>query len=72
MQKGKKGGKPSFTGLLLHQREIVPIRLHAVPQRHPELRLFGRRHALPSLLDAGERGVRDGVGGGIALLLFLT
>lgn len=52
------------TGLLLLQGQLSPGALHAVSQRHPELGLLLERHALPSLLDVGERRVGDGVGGG--------
>lgn len=49
------------TGLLLLQRQVVPVGLHAVAQRHPQLRLLLRRHRFPPLLDPGKRRVRDGV-----------
>ena len=49
------------TGLLLLQRQLVPVGLHAVPQRHPQLGLLLRRHRLPPLLDPGQGRVRDGV-----------
>ena len=49
------------TGLLLLQRQLVPVGLHSVPQRHPQLGLLLRRHGLPPLLDPGQRRVRDGV-----------
>lgn len=53
-----------LTSFLLGEREVVPVLLHAVPQGHPQVGLLARRHALPSLLNVGERRVRDGVARG--------
>lgn len=53
-----------LTSFLLGEREVVPVFLHAVPQGHPQVGLLARRHALPSLLNVGERRVRDGVARG--------
>lgn len=39
----------------------MPIDLHAVTERHPELGLLLRGHTLPALLDAGKSRVGDGV-----------
>lgn len=50
-----------LTGLLLVERQVMPAILHAVAQRHPQLSLLLHRHRLPSLLDVGERRVRNGV-----------
>ena len=47
----------------------MPIRLHAIPQRHPQLRLLWSRHAFPSLLNTRERRIRDGVGSSVPFLL---
>lgn len=49
--------------LLLSKRELSPVGLHPIPQRHPQLSLLLRRHGLPSLLDVGQRRIGDGVGG---------
>lgn len=54
----------SRTGLLLLESQVGPVLLHAVTQGHPELGLLSRGHALPPLLDVGQRRVGDGVGGG--------
>ena len=51
------------TGLLLLVRQLRPVDLHAVAQRHPQVGLLLRGHGLPPLLDIGERRVGDGVGG---------
>ena len=51
----------SHTSLLLLQRQLSPVRLHPIPQRHPQIRLLLRRHALPSLLDVRQCRVGDGV-----------
>ena len=48
-----------LTSLLLLHCHVVPIALHPVPQLHPELCLFLRRHRFPSLLDAGQQRVGD-------------
>jgi hypothetical protein len=53
----------SHTSLLFLRRQLGPINLHAIPQRHPQLGLFLRRHALPPLLDIRQRRVADGRGG---------
>ena len=37
----------------------MPINLHPIPQRHPQIRLLLRRHSLPPLLYTGQRRVRD-------------
>jgi hypothetical protein len=47
---------------LLLQSQLGPIRLHSIPQRHPQIRLLLRWHALPSLLDIRQRRVGDRVG----------
>lgn len=41
----------------------MPVLLHAVAEGHPQLSLLLEGHALPSLLDVGQGGVGDGVGG---------
>lgn len=51
------------TSLLLLDRELGPAALHAVAQGHPEVSLLLERHALPSLLDVGEGGLGDCLGG---------
>ena len=51
---------------------MVPVLDHAVPQLHPQFRLLLRGHRFPPLLDAGERGARDGVGRGVPPLLDAT
>jgi hypothetical protein len=53
------------TGLLLLQSQFRPVSLHAIPQRHPQICLLLRWHRLPSLLDIGQRRVRDGVRGSL-------
>jgi hypothetical protein len=40
----------------------MPIVLHPIPQRHPQIGLLLRRHVLPPRLDVGKGGIRDGVG----------
>jgi hypothetical protein len=57
-------GRTQPTSFLLLKSQFGPVLLHAIPERHPEFGLFGRRHALPSLLDVGQGRVRDGVSGG--------
>lgn len=37
----------------------MPIDLHTVTERHPQLGLLLRGHALPTLLDIGESSARD-------------
>lgn len=54
------------TGLLLLEGHLVPVNLHTVTELHPQLGLLLRGHALPTLLDAGQGRVRDGVVGGSA------
>lgn len=49
------------TGLLLLQSQLVPIHLHPIPQRHPEIGLFLWWHTLPSLLNIRQCRVGDGV-----------
>ena len=49
------------TGLLLLQGQLLPVSLHAVPQRHPQIGLLLGRHVLPSLLDVGECRVGNGM-----------
>jgi len=44
---------------LLLRRQLHPISLHTIPQRHPQIRLLLRRHRLPPLLDIRQRWVRD-------------
>ncbi len=56
-----KRRRESHTSLLLLQRQLSPVRLHPIPQRHPQIRLLLRRHALPSLLDVRQGRVGDGV-----------
>lgn len=53
--------RSKLTSLLLLQRQLRPINLHPIPQRHPQIRLFLRRHRLPPLLDISQRWVRDRV-----------
>lgn len=43
----------------LIQCQLVPIVLHPVPQRHPQISLLLWWHSLPSLLNLRERRVRD-------------
>lgn len=50
------------TGLLLLHGQILPIHLHAVSERHPQIGLLLRRHLLPSLLNVGKGWVGDGMG----------
>ena len=52
-----------LTSLLLLDRQILPIALHAIAQGHPEVSLLLERHALPALLNVGQGGLRDGVTG---------
>ncbi len=54
----------ALTSLLLLDGEVGPALLHPVTEGHPELGLLLKGHALPSLLDVGQRRVRDGVGRG--------
>lgn len=49
------------TSLLLLHGQFLPVGLHAVPKRHPQIGLLLRGHVFPSLLDVGERRVGDGV-----------
>ena len=49
------------TSLLLLNGHLVPVDLHAVTERHPQLGLLLRGHTLPTLLDAGKGRVRDGM-----------
>jgi hypothetical protein len=49
------------TGLLLLHGQLLPVQLHAVPERHPQVGLLLWGHVLPSLLDVGEGRVGDGV-----------
>lgn len=49
------------TSLLLLHGQFLPVGLHAVPQRHPQIGLLLRRHILPSLLDSGQGRVGDGM-----------
>lgn len=49
------------TGLLLLQGHLLPIDLHTVPERHPQIGLLLRGHILPSLLDVGKCWVGDGM-----------
>lgn len=58
------------TSLLLLHSQLLPIGLHAVPKRHPQVGLLLRRHVFPSLLDVCEGRVGDGVG--LARLLKLA
>lgn len=44
----------------------MPVGLHAVAELHPELGLLLRGETFPSLLDASESRVRDGMVGGSA------
>lgn len=57
------------TSLLLLHGQLLPVNLHAIPKRHPEIGLLLRGHVFPSLLDVGEGRVGDGVG--LANLLLL-
>jgi hypothetical protein len=50
------------TGLLLLQGHLLPVDLHAVPERHPQIGLLLGGHVFPSLLNVGERRVGDGMG----------
>lgn len=49
------------TGLLLLHGQFLPVGLHAVPKRHPQVGLLLRGHVLPSLLNVGKGRVGDGV-----------
>jgi hypothetical protein len=49
------------TGLLLLQGHLLPIDLHTVSERHPQIGLLLRGHVLPSLLNIGKRRVGDGM-----------
>lgn len=53
-----------LTSLLLVEGQLGPVLLHAVTESHPQLSLLLQGHTLPSLLNIGQRGVGDGVGGG--------
>lgn len=68
MMRQGKSWRRQLTGLLLLNSQLSPAALHPVAQSHPELGLLLHRHALPSLLDVGQRRVRDGVrrGGAVA------
>ena len=57
------------TSLLLLQSQLLPVGLHAVPKRHPQIGLLLRGHVLPSFLDVGESWVGNGMG--LANLLLL-
>ena len=57
------------TSLLLLHGQLLPVGLHAVPQRHPEVGLLLGGHVIPSLLDVGKGRVGDGVGLADLLLL---
>lgn len=46
----------------------MPVDLHAVTERHPEVGLLLGSHGLPTLLDAGEGGVGNGMVGSEAAL----
>ena len=60
------------TSLLLLNSHLMPVNLHTVPELHPQISLLLGGHALPALLNPGERRVRDGMlGGGASLLLLL-
>lgn len=49
------------TSFLFLHGQLLPVSLHAVPKRHPQIGLLLRGHILPSLLNVGERRVGDGV-----------
>lgn len=49
------------TGLLLLEGQLLPVGLHAIPQRHPQVGLLLRGHVLPALLDVGKGRVGDGM-----------
>lgn len=51
----------AHTSFLLLQSHFIPVDLHAISQLHPELRLFLRWHAFPSLFNSGQGRVGDGV-----------
>lgn len=59
------------TGLLLLKRELVPVDLHAIPQRHPQIGLLLGWHGLPPLLNVRECRVGDGVRASRLLLWLL-
>lgn len=65
----EKKEKQTHTGLLLVKSQLMPVNLHTVPQLHPQLSLFLRRHGLPALLDAGKGRIRNGMFGDGASLL---
>jgi hypothetical protein len=50
------------TSFLLLQGHLLPVDLHAIPERHPQIGLLLGRHVFPSLLNVGEGRVGDGVG----------
>lgn len=56
-----KGNQDEHTSFLLLQRQFRPVSLHAISQRHPEIRLLLRWQGLPSLLYIRKRRVRDSV-----------
>lgn len=39
----------------------MPIHLHPIPQRHPQLRLFRRLHRLPPLLNTRQCRIANSV-----------
>ena len=49
------------TSLLFLHSQLLPVGLHAVPKRHPQVGLLLGGHVFPSLLDVGEGRVGDGV-----------
>lgn len=51
----------SHTGLLFLYRELIPVHLHTVSQRHPEIGLLLWWHGLPSLLNVGQSRVGNSV-----------
>ena len=53
--------RASPTGLLLLHGQVMPVDLHPISQRHPQIGLLLRWQRLPSLLDIGQCWVGDGV-----------
>jgi hypothetical protein len=53
--------KTVHTSFLLLHSHLLPVHLHAVPKRHPQVGLLLGRHVFPSLLDVGEGRVGNGV-----------
>lgn len=71
------GGAPpaalvgKLTSFPLLQRKLMPVVLHPIPQCHPQLRLFLRRHDLPPLLNARQHRIRNRVSRGSPMTFLL-